>query len=128
MKKIILVAVALFATAACGLGSPDDTEALPDNAVVQDASSAPTAKPSPAATKAGTIANGTWIVGKHIKAGTYRSAGAANDAFVFCHWSVQKGQEYLDSGTSNEQSDPQQVTLKNGQTFETDGCQVWARQ
>ena len=72
-----------------------------------------------------TVREGTWEVGTDIKAGKYKTPGAEDGVIEFCSWSVQKGDDYVDFGSSGESDAQGLVTLKNGQVFETNGCQPW---
>lgn len=126
MKKIMWalgVVLALFVIG-CGLGGNDDGPVNAEPANATEASDGPT----PVKTKDGTIGDGTWVVGKHVKAGTYRSSGAADSVVPYCNWSAKSGEEIEDLDATDKKADPQQVTLKKGMTFETSGCAVWVKE
>lgn len=117
---------------ACGMGGSSDDDG-PVNAAPAVAGSCTVhcgdeaASPAPAKTKAGTIGDGTWTVGKEITKGTYRSPGTAQGEF--CNWSVKSAAGlFKDAGVTEKTSDPQQVSLLKGQVFETSGCAVWVKQ
>jgi hypothetical protein len=76
-----------------------------------------------------TIGEGTWIVGKDVKAGKYRTTGAADSDVPLCYWDVRKGSEtgeFADQGAIDKADEPGIVTLKSGEYFKTSGCAVWS--
>lgn len=78
-----------------------------------------------------TIAEGEWLVGKEVAAGTYRTAGAADSAVPLCHWAVwtdDSKTEAVAIGVANKPQQPGRVVIKKGQVFETSGCKPWAKQ
>lgn len=69
------------------------------------------------------VGDGMYVVGEDMAAGTYQTPGADG---MFGAWSVESPSgDIVDLGSSSEASDRQIVTLKDGQTFETDGFQPW---
>lgn len=76
---------------------------------------------------ANTIGTGTWVVGKDIEAGTYRTADAVSSD---CYWAI------LQSGTNGSniiQNDipgggRPSVTLAAGQDFKSNRCGNWTKQ
>ncbi len=96
----------------------------------------PTATQAPAVVSTGskgnnTIAEGEWLVGKEVAAGTYRTAGAADSAVPLCHWAVwtdDSKTEAVAIGVANKPQQPGRVVIKKGQVFETSGCKPWTKQ
>lgn len=85
--------------------------------------------PSPTKTNQSVIGEGQFEVGTHVKAGKYRTAGAKESIFQVCIWTVKDAEgNYLDSGTADGLNEPQSVTLKKGQSFDSSGCQDWVVQ
>lgn len=74
------------------------------------------------------IGEGTWVVGKDIKAGKYRTTGASDSSIPLCYWDIRTGSE---SGTIKTQGVKATataqglVTLKTGEYFTTSGCKTW---
>ena len=73
--------------------------------------------------EANTVTDGVWVVGVDIKPGTYRAQGVSSD----CYWSItttgSNGGDIIDNdipGGGNPQ-----VTLEEGQDFETSRCGDW---
>lgn len=115
---VVLAAMAL----ACGSGSSSDDSPVNSTDKVSSV-------PSPAPTKAGTIGNGSWRVGKDVKAGEYRALGAEAASIMWCNWSVESADGTPQSfGNSAKRSEPQLAKLEDGWTFNTSGCAVWVRQ
>lgn len=69
--------------------------------------------------------NGTYRVGTDVAAGEYRSPAPENSIAPLCYFAVKTGEEISDQGVANE--GPSLVTLADGQTFESSGCQDWTR-
>lgn len=86
------------------------------------------AVPTKAAAVSSKIKDGTWRVGRDVKPGDYRTAGAGKSVFQFCHWSVKKGGHTVDFGAVNGEVEPGLVTIEKGQIFETSGCRDWILQ
>jgi len=72
-----------------------------------------------------TIREGTWEVGTDIKPGKYKTKGALKSVIIYCSWLVQDGVTFIDGGGVDNVDAQGVVTLKMGQTFETNGCQDW---
>lgn len=87
---------------------------------------------APAKKKAATsIGDGTFIVGKDVAAGQYKTPGAAERIISFCAWSTARDDSFdkpIDLGSASEVQQPGFVTLKTGYYFKTTGCQPWVRQ
>lgn len=86
---------------------------------------------SKAPVKVAAIGAGEFTVGKHVQAGEYRSAGAAESLATLCYWLVTKDgtvNTVIDQGAVNGVNEPSSVTLKNGQHFKSTGCKPWIRQ
>jgi hypothetical protein len=80
----------------------------------------------PSPSKSMGISPGTYLVGKDIPEGTYRSAGESPDRTVKadCTWAVETnrgGPETLRGSSTG----PVDVSLTYGDTFTTKGCFVW---
>lgn len=92
-------------------------------------------KGAPPATKVAAvpsrIGDGQWLVGEDVKAGIYRTGGAKERAVTFCQWTVkagdESGAELLDFGSATGTQETGRVRLRNGQVFDTHGCQDWVR-
>lgn len=80
----------------------------------------PTPPPAPAP-KQLIDADGTYVVGKDIVAGTYRSDGPRDGAA--CYWRRTSGDKIVDSAMTKKS---QVVLIEPSDTsFRTDRCQVW---
>lgn len=121
--SILIAVVCFFACAGCMVSAEDKAAfEVPDSG-----------PPVPLKTKAQpktsvrpqTIREGQWEVGTDVKPGKYKTKGAQDSVITLCIWTVKKGENYVDSGTVNETDAQGLVTLKTGQTFETNGCQEW---
>ncbi|MCX5409304.1 hypothetical protein OHA37_36300 [Streptomyces sp. NBC_00335] len=98
---------------------------------------APTSTPTPTPSTvekapAGEIpGDGTYVVGKDIRPGTYRTAGAEeDDAFPNCYWARLSGTSgELKEIIANDNSEgPTTVTISAAdKAFKTTGCQTWKR-
>lgn len=122
-----LVAVAI------GAGGVDDqTTAVTTPTTASGAGKAGT--PSKKAVAAASdIDEGMWLVGKDVKAGKYRTAGAVKSVIIMCYWDVRTdtGDESIlseNQGVIDKIGAPGFVTLKNGQYFKTSGCAPWRLQ
>jgi hypothetical protein len=111
----------------------DDTSG-PGKVVGKAAGSAATSA-APKATKAAptSLGDGTYVVGKEIAPGTYKTAGAAPASLVtMCVWSVvandDQDADYIDSGVIDKENDSNRTTLKKGNVFKTTGCKAWIKQ
>jgi len=103
------------------------------NSVMSGSSSSVAITPSPKAvpkvSASPYVEDGDWLVGKDIKAGTYRSSGATEG---FCAWVVRasddQNSEVVAVGSADKTSQPQRAVVKNGQVFQTSGCKGWVKQ
>jgi hypothetical protein len=73
------------------------------------------------------IREGTFIVGKDIKAGTYKTD--VPETSTGCYW--ERAKDSTGNGSSTIANDNLSagahgtVTIKNGETFKTDDCGTW---
>ena len=74
---------------------------------------------------ADTINDGTHNVGVDVKAGKYKTSVPEGE---FCYWERIRGDDISDS-TSTYKEGPARlsVTLKKGESFETEDCGTWKR-
>ncbi|MEU5434500.1 hypothetical protein AB0G73_14150 [Streptomyces sp. NPDC020719] len=93
-----------------------------------------TPTPTPSETKiapAGEIpGDGTYVVGKDIKPGTYRTNGPEDDAFPNCYWARLSGTsgEFNEIIANANTAGPTTVTISAAdRAFQTTGCQTWKR-
>jgi cytoskeletal protein RodZ len=71
---------------------------------------------------------GTFVVGKDVDAGDYRSPGAEESIMTLCTWTLKaKSGSIVGIGSASSVDEPELVTLKKGQTFESSGCQAWVK-
>lgn len=77
------------------------------------------------------VTDGTYLVGKDIPAGMYRTLGVLpGSGTQLCIWERAKDDSgsydsFLDSRSG---TGPDRVTLRAGEYFRTDGCKPWTRQ
>jgi hypothetical protein len=86
--------------------------------------SPPTAEPSSPSAASGTFGDGTYTVGKTVKAGTYRAPGPGSN----CYWARLKdfGGSVDDIIANNNTGDPAVVTIApSDKGFQTSGCGTW---
>lgn len=90
--------------------------------------------PTPSATEkapAGEFpGDGTYVVGKDIKSGTYRTDGAEDGGFPNCYWARLSGTsgEFKEIIANENSKGPTTVTIFAGdKAFKTTGCQTWKR-
>lgn len=73
--------------------------------------------------------DGVFVVGKDIKAGTYRSSGPSSGGIGSCYYAFKTGTgsdaDIIDNNLTEGQAT---VTLTSGQIFETTSCSEWKRQ
>lgn len=87
----------------------------------------PTKKPGPPTTVEG---DGQYLVGEDMQAGTYKTAGPAEDGIIEnCYWARTKDASgEFDAIIANANLQGQgRVTVNKGEYFETNGCQEWAK-
>lgn len=97
-----------------------ETENLPP-----EESSEPKPKEQDQPKVADTISDGIHEVGVDVEAGQYKTTVPEGE---FCYWERSRGDGISDS-TSRYKEGParQSVTLKKGETFETEDCGTWKR-
>lgn len=107
-------------------------QAQPGAAVGKEsAKAAKSAAPKKAASLPTRVGDGTFIVGKDVAAGEYKTKGAEEGIITLCTWRTSKDNSFdkvIDFGAADDIAQPSLVTLKNGQYFKTNGCQPWVRQ
>ncbi|MGW0823262.1 hypothetical protein [Streptomyces sp. NPDC002845] len=83
-----------------------------------------TEEEGPAASFSG---EGEYLVGEDIKAGTYKTAGPADE--FGCYWERAKDAsgEFDSIIANNNLEGPGRVTLNKGEYFKTNRCQEWKR-
>jgi hypothetical protein len=89
--------------------------------------SGPSIKPTKAIAKSGTVDEGIWEVGPDIAPGKYKTSGAVEGIVTLCSWTVKSGSEIVAIEVVDKPTAQGVVTLKKGQTFETNGCKPWER-
>jgi hypothetical protein len=81
-----------------------------------------------AAAKSVGIGEGLWEVGKDVKPGKYKTAGAADSIIPMCYWHTAKtdgDESIINQGVTDKPNAQGRVTLKAGQFFKTSGCKTW---
>lgn len=71
---------------------------------------------------------GTYVVGKDIKPGTYKTAGPADPSIPNCYWARLKDTsgDFQSILANNNTQGPTTVTIKSTDgAFETAGCKSW---
>ncbi|MGW6889148.1 hypothetical protein [Streptomyces chartreusis] len=72
--------------------------------------------------------DGTYVVGKDIKPGTYRTEGPADTAIPNCYWARLRGTsgEFNEIIANGNTAGPTTVTISaNDKAFQTTGCKTW---
>ncbi len=69
--------------------------------------------------------DGVFVVGKDMRAGTYRTTGAVRSA---CHYGIDRDAHGDDIVSSNVARGPAVVRVVDGEFFETNGCHEWVLQ
>lgn len=82
-----------------------------------------------AAAPATTVSQGSYLVGKDIAAGTYRTGGPAASDAPLCYWARAKDAGGAMAGVlaNGTPKGPARVTVSTGETFETHGCRQWTK-
>lgn len=112
----------------------DDLEAdLTAREAELDAQDAKTAKTNAAKKKAAEAkiipGDGTYEVGKDVKAGTYKNAGAiSGDGYVCVGYTSRKPSDLGSYIAGSTNKGPGIVTLHDGEYFTSQFCQDWKRQ
>lgn len=131
----LCVAIVIAAMAAAGCTTTTKVTGVAENSPTTGATTgSPTAgSPTAESTSASpnspganvtTFGDGTYTVGKTVKAGTYRAVGPSS----FCYWERLKGfsGDLDDIIANNTTGDPSVVTiLPTDKGFRTDGCGTW---
>lgn len=127
----IAAAIASVLATSCGGSSGSSHQVSPLSASTAKAKPAATPKAkAPPTTKAAqktkyvTFGDGTYVVGKTIKAGTYRAPGPG----ASCYWERLEGfsGSYSDVIANNFTGDPSVVTIASSDKgFRTNGCGTW---
>lgn len=124
---LCIVYTAVFASAVGDASKTTPTASAPTyTAPTYTAQSAAEAVPSEG------IGDGTHIIGQDMEPGTYRSTGAKQGLFEFCHWATKSGassnSDTVDFGTANA-NEPMVVEIgKNVKAFESSNCEPWIKQ
>jgi hypothetical protein len=105
--------------------APDTTE--PETTEPDSPSPSPTPKKTKPAGPATTFGDGQWLVGRDIKAGTYRTAGPEDGGLGICYWERAKDAsgEFDSIITNGTPKGPANLTVNNGEYVESNGCQPW---
>lgn len=105
-----------------------DPEPQPTETVTVTAK--PKAEPKADTGPSAELAEGTYEVGKDVKAGRYKTT--VPDDSMNCYWARLKDDSGdFDAIIANDNASPGarvSVTIKNGEFFENNGCGDWARQ
>jgi hypothetical protein len=106
----------------------DEADPAPTVTETKTVTAKPTKKPTP---KVATIpGDGTFVVGDDIKAGTYKTAGAADSAIPNCYWARLKGTsgDFEDIITNGNGEGPTTITIASSDgAFQTNGCKDWKK-
>ncbi|WP_129711100.1 hypothetical protein [Haloactinopolyspora alba] len=78
------------------------------------------------AVAANTVSDGYWIVGTDMEPGTYRAVGVSSDCYWGIYTSGTNGSDILGNGLPGG-GNPQ-VTVEEGQDFESQRCGEWTKQ
>ncbi|MEV0842003.1 hypothetical protein AB0I55_20885 [Actinocatenispora sera] len=113
------------ATTQAAADAPDTTE--PETTEPDSPSPSPAPKKTKPAGPAGTFGDGQWLVGRDIKAGTYRTAGPEDNGVGLCYWERAKNASgELDAIIANgDPTGPANLTVNDGEYVKSTGCQTW---
>jgi hypothetical protein len=105
---------------------PNATVTVTETADDESASKAPSPKKTTEPEPKSTISNGIHEVGVDVKAGQYKTNVPEGE---LCYWDRSRDDSGDSTTTSVFQEGPshQSVTLKKGETFETEDCGTWKR-
>jgi hypothetical protein len=129
MKKIAIIVLGVVAALivigiiASGGSDTPGRKTTTDRSAVADAPAKAVEGPATSFT------DGTFLVGSDIEAGTYKTSGPADDAWVDgCYWERNKDDSGdFESIIANEyQEGPGRVTVGSGEIFKTSGDCEWA--
>ena len=101
------------------------TQTVTETAEAKPASKAPSPQKTTEPEPKGTISDGVHEVGVDVKAGQYKTRVPEGE---LCYWD-RSGEDEISDSTSRYKEGPshQSVTLKKGETFETEDCGKWKR-
>jgi hypothetical protein len=101
------------------------SQTVTETAEAKPASKAPLPKKTTEPEPKSTISDGVHEVGVDVKAGQYKTRVPEE---ALCYWERIRGDDISDS-TSRYKEGPsrQSVTLKKGESFETEDCGKWKR-
>ena len=115
-------------------GEPTPTAVPEATATVTETKTLPAAESSEPKPKkqdqpkvaADTINDGTHNVGVDVKAGKYKTSVPEGE---FCYWERSRGEDDISDSTTSYKEGPARlsVTLKKGESFETEDCGTWKR-
>jgi hypothetical protein len=97
--------------------------APPETVTVTLTTKAPAPAQPKAAGPAATIGNGTYIVGRDVRPGRYRSPAPKGSLCYFDQ--TDDSGKIVDQGVANE--GPSIANLRSGLTFKSSGCQDWQK-
>jgi hypothetical protein len=107
---------------------PNATVTVTETADDESASKAPSPKKTTEPEPKSTISNGIHEVGVDVKAGQYKTNVPEGE---LCYWERSRGADDISDSTSTstykEGPARQSVTLKKGESFETEDCGTWKR-
>jgi hypothetical protein len=105
---------------------PDATVTVTEPADDESASKAPSPKKTTEPKPADTISDGIHEVGVDVKAGKYKTSVPEGE---LCYWDRSRDDSGDSTITQVLQEGPshQSVTLKKGESFETEDCGTWKR-
>ncbi|MFD3579771.1 hypothetical protein [Streptomyces sp. NPDC058644] len=106
------------------------TETVTRSQKAESTSNPNTSAPEEEMTGDGIPGDGTFVVGKEVKAGTYRTAGPADDAIGDCYWARLKSTsgDVADIIANGSTKGPATVTISPGdKAFQTTGCKDWKK-
>lgn len=81
-------------------------------------------KPAGAAT---TFGDGQWLVGRDIRAGTYRTAGPEDNGLGLCYRERDKDAsgEFNSIIANDNPTGPANLTVSDGEYVKSTGCRTW---
>jgi hypothetical protein len=104
------------------------SQTVTKTAEAKPASKAPSPKKTTEPEPKSTISNGIHEVGVDVKAGQYKTNVPEGE---LCYWERSRGADDISDSTSTstykEGPARQSVTLKKGESFETEDCGTWKR-
>jgi hypothetical protein len=101
------------------------SQTVTKTAEAKPASKAPSPKKTTEPEPKSTISDGMHEVGVDVKAGQYKTSVPEG---ALCYWERIRGDDISDSTSSYKEGPARQsVTLKKGESFETEDCGKWKR-